>query len=143
MKASDNCIELIKKHEGIRLEAYRCPSGVLTIGYGHTGTTRPGMKITTEEADILLRRDIASAERAVSAVPVSRPLKQCQFDALVCFVFNVGTGNFVDSTLRAKVARNPDDPSIKNEFTRWVHANGKVLPGLVKRRDDEADLYFS
>lgn len=143
MTASENCIELIKKHEGLRLEAYKCPSGVLTIGYGHTRTTRPGMKITTREANILLCRDIALAERAVTAVPVSRPLKQCQFDALVCFVFNVGTGNFHSSTLRAKVSRNPGDPTIKEEFKRWIHANGKVLPGLVKRRADEANLYFS
>ena len=143
MTASENCIELIKKHEGLRLEAYKCPSGVLTIGYGHTRTTRPGMKITTQEANVLLRQDIALAERAVTAVPVSRPLKQCQFDALVCFVFNVGTGNFNSSTLRGKVIKNPGDLTIRQEFSRWVYSSGKTLPGLVKRRADEADLYFS
>lgn len=70
-------------------------------------------------------------------------LRQCQWDAIVSFVFNVGIGNFKASTLLAKIRINPDDNSIMDEFLRWVYANGKVMKGLQKRRLAEMKLYFS
>ena len=70
-------------------------------------------------------------------------LTQNQFDALVSFVFNVGAGNFRSSTLLKRLKSNPNDPDIENQFKKWVYDNGKVLPGLVRRRDEEAKLYFN
>lgn len=142
MRTSENGLRLIKGYESLSLRAYRCPAGVVTIGYGHTRTARPGQTITEREADELLRGDIVEAERAVNLTAGVRPLTQNQFDALVSLVFNIGSGNYEKSTLRAKVIKNPADPAIRTEFGRWVNAGGKRLAGLVKRRAAEADLYF-
>lgn len=132
---------LIKLHEGLRLQAYVCPSGVLTIGYGHTSNVRSGQSISETEAEALLNADLAVAEGAVNDAGLA--LNQNQFDALVSFVFNVGAGNFRGSTLLKKVKANPDDESIRAEFGRWINGSSGKLAGLVKRRADEADLYFS
>ena len=132
---------MIRQFEGLRLTAYRCPAGVWTIGYGHTSGVVPEMVITKEKTEEFLRQDIASAENIVSVECLS--LRQCQFDALVSFVFNVGSGNFRKSTLLKKIKANPDDNSIMDEFLRWVYANGVVLTGLQKRRLAEMRLYFS
>lgn len=141
MKASERTYSLIRQFEGLRLTAYRCPSGVWTVGYGHTSGVMPGMDITKEQAEELLRQDIATAEKIVSAECPN--LRQCQFDALVSFVFNIGGGNFRKSTLLKKIKVNPDDNSIMEEFLRWVYSKGVVLPGLQKRRLAEMKLYFS
>ena len=141
MKASEKAYSLIRQFEGLRLTSYRCPAGVWTIGYGHTSGVVLGMNITKEQAEAFLRQDIVSAENVVNAE--CRNLSQCQFDALVSFVFNVGGGNFRKSTLLKKIKANPDDNSIMDEFLRWVYANGVVLPGLQKRRLAEMRLYFS
>lgn len=140
MKTSDKGIKLIAAHEGLRLEAYKCPAGVYTIGYGHTRTARPGMVITKQQAEELLKDDLITAENAVNNQNLK--LTQNQFDALVSFVFNVGSGNFRTSTLLRKVKANADDPSIADEFKRWNKASGRVLFGLVRRREEEAHLYF-
>lgn len=142
METSDKGIELIRSYEGYRDTAYRCPAGVWTIGYGHTGGVYEGQTCTREEADRWLREDLKTAEGAVNALEPSRPLRQCEFDALVSFVYNLGTGNFQKSTLRRKVVANPDNPSIRDEFERWIYADGRMQPGLVTRREAEADLYF-
>ena len=141
MKTSKQGIELIKRYEGLRLKAYVCPAGVATIGWGHTKGVKAGMVIDLAEAERLLADDIAIAERCVNCDADS--LNQNQFDALVSFVFNVGTANYKKSTLRKKVLSNPNDPVIADQFERWVYAKGKVLLGLMKRRADECDLYFS
>lgn len=141
MKASEKAYSLIRQFEGLRLTAYKCPAGVWTIGYGHTSGVVPGMVITKEQAEEFLRCDIKAAEDTVNAECPN--LRQCQFDALVSFVFNVGGGNFCKSTLLKKVKTNPDDNSIMDEFLRWVYAKGVVLPGLQKRRLAEMRLYFS
>lgn len=99
------------------------------------------MTITKEQAEEFLRSDIVAAENIVNAECLN--LRQCQFDSLVSFVFNVGGGNYRKSTLLKKVKVNPDDNSIMNEFLRWVYAKGVVLPGLQKRRLAEMRLYFS
>lgn len=141
MKASVDAYELIKQFEGLRLEAYLCPAGIWTIGYGHTSDVSPNSFITIQEADEYLHRDVASVEMQLNKLNLS--LSQCQWDAIVSFVFNVGIGNFKASTLLAKIRINPDDNSIMDEFLRWVYANGKVLRGLQKRRLAEMKLYFS
>lgn len=141
MKASEKAYSLMRQFEGLRLTAYRCPAGVWTVGYGHTSGVVPGMTITKEQAEEFLMRDIVTAENIVNAE--CRNLRQCQFDALVSFVFNVGGGNFRKSTLLKKIKVNPNDYSIMDEFLRWVYAKGAVLPGLQKRRLVEMRLYFS
>lgn len=140
-------LAIIKKHEGLRLSSYLCPAGVPTIGYG--GTRYPdgrkvilGEKLSSEkEATQLLLATMAPFEAAVNKHLPN--LNQCQFDALVSFAYNVGTGAFIKSTLLKKAKVNPADPSIVDEFQKWVRGGGKVLPGLVTRRREEANLYFS
>ena len=141
MKTSDKGIELIKSHEGRVLTAYKCPAGVWTIGYGHTADVSPGMVIDETRAEELLRSDLKTAETAVSRQNLN--INQNQFDALVSFVFNVGPGNFERSTLMRKAKLNENDHTIAGEFAKWKYGGGRVLPGLVKRRKDEAELYFS
>ena len=141
MKASIDAYELIKQFEGLRLEAYLCPAGIWTIGYGHTSGVSPNSFITIQEADEYLHRDVATIEMQLNKLNLI--LRQCQWDAIVSFVFNVGIGNFKASTLLAKIRINPDDNSIMDEFLRWVYANGKVMKGLQKRRLAEMKLYFS
>ena len=141
MKASIDAYELIKQFEGLRLKAYLCPAGIWTIGYGHTSGVSPNSFITIQEADEYLHRDVATIEMQLNKLNLS--LRQCQWDAIVSFVFNVGIGNFKASTLLAKIRINPDDNSIMDEFLRWVYANGKVMRGLQKRRLTEMKLYFS
>jgi len=141
MKTSNNGIELIKRHEGLRLNAYKCTSGKLTIGYGHTKGVKIGQTITEEEAERLLREDLIVAENEINRHNLN--LNQNQFDALVSFVFNVGIGNFQTSTLLKKIKLDPNNKSIENEFKRWVYSGGKVSLGLIKRRKEEAELYFN
>ena len=141
MKASVDAYELIKQFEGLRLEAYLCPAGIWTIGYGHTSGVSPNSFITIQEADEYLHRDVATIEMQLNKLNLS--LRQCQWDDIVSFVFNVGIGNFKSSTLLAKIRINPEDNSIMDEFLRWVYANGKVMKGLQKRRLAEMKLYFS
>jgi len=141
MKTSNNGIELIKRHEGLRLNAYKCTSGKLTIGYGHTKGVKIGQTITEEEAERLLREDLIVAENEINRHNLN--LNQNQFDALVSFVFNVGIGNFQTSTLLKKIKLDPNNKSIENEFKSWVYSGGKVSLGLIKRRKEEAELYFN
>lgn len=140
MTTSKTGLALIAAHEGLKLKAYLCPAGVPTIGYGHTKGVRMGDTITPDQADKFLREDSADAEKAVNAQNLK--INQNQYDALVSFTFNVGVGNFGKSTLLKKVKANADDPAIRNEFARWNKGGGKVLPGLTRRRKEEADLYF-
>lgn len=141
MKASVDAYKLIKQFEGLRLKAYLCPAGIWTIGYGHTSGVSPNSFITIQEADEYLHRDVATIEMQLNKLNLI--LRQCQWDAIVSFVFNVGIGNFKSSTLLAKIRINPEDNSIMDEFLRWVYANGKVMKGLQKRRLAEMKLYFS
>lgn len=136
-------IELIKHFEGCRLEAYRCPAGVLTIGYGHTQGVTEGMTITQEEADELLKRDLLSFEVNVRGCVIPN-LNDHQIDALTSFAYNVGMGNLRRSTLLRIINRGgATEEEIRRQFNRWVYAGKKVLPGLKRRRQAEADLYFT
>ena len=141
MKISERGIDLIKEFEGVRLNAYRDAVGVVTIGYGHTRTAKPGMQISAQTAEDLLRQDIARFEECVSnAVKVD--LTQPQFDALVSFAFNVGCGALGRSTLLRLLNRGDYDGAAK-QFGRWNMAGGRRLAGLTRRRAAEAALFQS
>ncbi len=147
MKISDYAEVVIKEHEGLRLKAYRCPSGVLTIGYGHIKNVKTGDVINKDLADRLFVEDVEDVERLLDAERYSSVLSQGQYDALVSFIFNLGWSKFRSSTLRKKLLVDVDDFSIPNEFRRWVYGTDpksgvKIkLPGLVKRREWEAQMY--
>ena len=143
MRVSQKGINLIKKFEGIRLTAYVCPAGVLTIGYGHTGSdVKPGMRITEEEAEKLLWRDTESAQQTVSSF-VNAKLNQNEYDALVSFTFNVGPTAFVNSTLLRLLNHGGDRKVVAAEFGRWVKAGSATpVPGLVRRREEEKKLFL-
>ncbi len=136
--------DLIKQFEGYRSTSYLCPAGVWTIGYGHTKGVTAGQYCTRADAERFLSEDLQTAENTLNRFAETNDLvlRQCQFDALVSFIFNVGTGNWSKSTLRKLVAADPGDPYIRYQFSRWVYGGGKELPGLVRRRKAEADLYF-
>jgi lysozyme len=139
---------LITNHEGLRLKPYLCPAKIPTIGYGNTYYT-DGKRVTLLDKEITKQQAFDMfkevANRFAKRVDelVTSNINQNQFNALVSFAYNVGTGNFASSTLLKKVNRNPDDLSIKDEFLRWNKAGGKVINGLTNRRNEEADLYFS
>lgn len=142
MKTSQRGIDLIKSFEGLRLTAYPDPGtggDPWTIGYGHTKGVKPGMKITENWAEELLRDDLAEFEAAVNGLVKVR-LCQHQFDALVSLVFNIGPGAFSDSTLlRLLNAGLYDDAAL--QFVRWNKGGGKVLSGLTRRRMAERKLF--
>lgn len=133
--------KLIKEFESLRLRAYLCPAKVWTIGWGHTKGVKKGMQITEEEAEKLLREDMQDAIDVVERLNVD--LNENQYNALVSFVFNIGGSAFATSTMHRKILANPNDKKIKDEFLRWVYADGKMLKGLENRREKEAELYFS
>lgn len=141
MKINQTGLDLIKRFEGLETKAYRCPAGILTIGYGHTTGVKEGDTCTPEQAEAWLREDCQVAELTVSA-NVNVPLNQNQFDALVSFIFNLGSGNFVKSTLLKKL-NTSDYRGAADELDRWVNAGGRKLPGLVKRRAAEKALFLS
>ena len=142
MKTSLTGIKAIEAHKGVRLQAYICPAGVLTIGAGHTGPdVHAGMTITEEQAEELLAKDLESAERSVnSAVKVL--ITQTQFDALVSFVFNVGAGAFASSTL-LRLLNAGDYKGAAAQFDRWNKGPSGPLPGLTKRRAAERKMFES
>ena len=143
MELSQSIKTKIKAWEGCRLAAYRCPSGVPTIGYGHTGAdVYLGLTISQERAEKLFDADIARFARHVEKLLSGISLTGNQFDALVSLAYNIGAGAFELSTLLSKVRRDPNDHTIRAEFAKGVHGGGKVLPGLVKRRTAEANHYF-
>lgn len=140
MKCNEAGLDIIRRFEGLRLKAYYCPAGILTIGYGSTGKhVKEGMTITEEQAEALLRSDVRSAESAVSR-GVKVTLNENEFSALVSFVFNVGATQFWKSTMRALINRN-DMTGAALQFARWNKAGGQVLAGLTERRKAEAGLF--
>ena len=146
MRLSEKGLTHLKKSEGWRNAPYFDSAGIPTIGYGFTYypngrrvkiTDEP---ITLSEGEDMLKIIIRPFEQWVSKLVTSR-LSQHQFDALVSFCYNVGQGNFSESTLLKKVNENPNDNTIQDEFKRWVYAGGKKSKGLKKRRNKEAYLY--
>ena len=140
MNVSLNCAAITKQFEGCKLEAYKCPAEKWTIGYGHTGPdVYDKLKIDQARADYLLMLDLQSAQNTVNNM-VEPQINQNQFDALCDFVFNCGAGNFQHSTLLKLVNDKKFDDAVL-EFSKWTKGGGKVLPGLVKRRAAEAELF--
>ena len=138
---SQDGINLIKSFEGLRLDSYYCASGVLTIGYGHTGSdVYDGMTITEAEAENLLRKDLKRFENAVSEL-ITVSLTEHEFDATVSFAFNCGTGALQDSTFRARMNRGDNKSTcFREEFPKWNKGPNGPLPGLVRRREAEVHL---
>ena len=140
MRTSQKGIDLIKKFEGCRLEAYRCPAGVWTIGYGHTKGVQNGQKITQAQAEEFLIEDLKVYEKAVESC-VKVPLSQNQFDALVSFCYNCGGEALRTSTL-LKLLNEGKYKNAAEQFLRWNKAGGKVLVGLTRRREEEKKLFL-
>ena len=148
MKISQDGINLIKKYEGVRYKPYRCPAGLWTVGVGHLigdGKQLPdsyNRNFTNAEIDALLSHDLNRFEMGVCRMLPSLRFKQSEFDALVSFSFNLGLGGLQRSTLRQKVLRG-DFEGAAEEFLKYTIAGGKVLKGLVSRRNDERALFLS
>lgn len=148
MKASDRCISLIEVSEGFSAKPYKCPAGVWTIGLGSTryedGTpvkpTDPA--ITIERARQIVAATLASEYEPAVNRYVTVPLTQCQYDALVDFAYNAGAQSLRTSTLLKKLNQG-DYEGASREFGKWVNGGGKVLPGLVRRRKAEQDLFLA
>jgi lysozyme len=140
-------IEVIKKYEGFSADPYLCPAGVPTIGYGSTRwfdgyrITMDSRTINRDDATRLLQMELHHIESAVPRL-IKAPLTQNQFDALASFTFNLGSGRLQSSTLRAKVNRLDYDGAA-DEFPKWCKAAGKALPGLVRRRAEERQLWLT
>jgi len=140
MTTSRKGIQLIKDFEGLKLESYKCPAGVWTIGYGHTKGVKPNMLIDQMRADDLLIEDIAPIERLLNDLRIN--FRQEQFDALVSWIFNLGANAFQKSTLYIRIGSNASDEEITDEIVKWVNANKKPLLGLKNRRIAEANMFL-
>lgn len=140
MTTSNKGKNLIKEAEGLRLDAYRCPAGVPTIGWGHTKGVRMGQRITRETAEEMLVEDIAPIERLLNGLKIN--FRQEQFDALVSWIFNLGAGNFRSSTMYKRILANASDEEITDSLVKWTYSGKQQLPGLMKRRVAEANLFI-
>lgn len=136
MKTGQAGMDLIKKYEGCRLDAYKCPAGIWTIGYGHTGDVQPGEKITQAQADAILRVDLEKFEKKVEKYYSRYRWAQNEFDAMVSFAFNLGS---IDQ-LTAGGTRSR--AVIAEKMLLYNKAAGKVLPGLTRRRNEERELFL-
>ena len=139
MNISQEGLSLIKKFEGCELKSYKCAAGVWTIGYGAIKGVTENMQITKEEADKLLLHEMDEYEGYINNM-VTVDLNQNQFDSLVSWVFNLGPSNLKSSTM-LKVINNNELDEVPSQIKRWNKANGKVLEGLIRRREAEALLF--
>ena len=146
MNVSKAGIALIKHHEGVRSRPYRCPANLWTVGVGHligNGKLLPdsyNRTFTAEEIDGLLKSDLRRFELGISKMLPNVPLRQCEFDCLVSFAFNLGLGTFQRSTLRQALLRN-DKKAAMESLIKYCRAGGKILKGLQTRRLDERALF--
>lgn len=164
MITSENGIILIKHYESLHdgdlsrigLQPKMCPAGYWTEGYGHAILDQNGQKIkgiagkalayknsvvkNESQACSLLAKDLTWRETAINRLKLN--LSQNQFDALVSFVYNIGISSFMKSTLLSDIKKKAAEEKIRKDFLQWVYADGKKLPGLVFRRQAEADLFF-
>jgi lysozyme len=139
MTLSDAGLALIKQFEGLSLKAYLCPARVWTIGYGTTRGVKPGQVISEEEAEAMLRADVARFAQGV-AERLQVPVTQGQFDALVSLAYNIGLAAFGKSTL-LRLLNDSKYALAAAQFPRWNKAKGRVLPGLTKRRAAERAMF--
>ena len=159
MKVSENALAMIRHHEGVRMRPYRCPASLWTVGVGHLlYPAQAAMPVsdrlqfplraeddrvwTAEQVDALLAQDLVRFERGVARYCPAAVNSQGQFDALVSFAFNVGLGNLQRSSIRMRYNRG-DIEGAADAFLMWTKAAGKVLPGLVKRRQDERAMFLA
>lgn len=144
MQINEEGLALIKQAEGLRLTAYKDPVGILTIGYGHTSAAgapevKPGMKISQELAETILKTDLQKYEKAVDDA-ITVDLAENQFSACVSLCYNIGPGAFAKSSV-ARFINQGRMADAADAFLLWNRAGGKILPGLVKRRAAEAALF--
>ena len=139
LQISQEGLALIKKFEGCELEAYKCPAGVWTIGYGHTKDVKEGDKINKDEADYLLQEEMIEYESYIDDM-VEVDLNQSQYDSLCAWVYNLGPSNLGSSTM-LKVLNEGKYAEVPQQIKRWNKANGEVLTGLIRRREAEALLF--
>lgn len=143
MRTNAAGIALIKSFEGVKLVGYKCPAGIPTIGYGHTGPeVKVGMKITQEQADALLANDLRKFEQGVEGFLDGVPASINQFAAMVSLAYNVGLAAFSRSSVLRHHRQGNRDLAAE-AFLLWNKANGVVLPGLTRRRKAERELYLS
>jgi lysozyme len=152
MNISENGLDFIMEQEGCVLHTYLDSAGIPTIGYGSTmykDGTKPkiGEVISQQEAEDLLKWEVANKTASISNFVSNVPLNQNQYDALTSFTYNAGIGALHSSTLLKRVKANPSDPTIRDAFLMWdkIHVDGVLVvsQGLLSRRKKEADLYFS
>lgn len=137
MRTSQTGIDLIKSFEGCHLDAYKCPAGVWTIGYGHTAGVTGGQKISQAQAEAYLRADLESSEKNVEKYAERYHWTQSEFDAMVSFAYNLGS---IDK-LTANGTRSK--ATIAEKMLLYNKANGNVLQGLVRRRQAEQKMFLS
>lgn len=143
MNVNNAGIALIKRFEGLSLRTYKCPAGIWTQGFGHTGPdVEPGEEINEREAEQLLIGDLLKFEYGVESALDGVPASSNEFSAMVCLAFNIGLGNFRKSSV-LKFHKDGKKTLAANAFLLWIKANGKPLAGLVKRRNAERALYVS
>jgi lysozyme len=148
MKVSDKLIKMLRHHEGVRSKPYRCPAGLWTVGVGHLigdGKSLPeswNKTFTTEEIDGILKRDLRRFELGVSKMLPNVPLRQCEFDCIISFAFNLGLGTFQRSTLRQALLRGDKEAAMES-LMKYCRAGGKVLRGLENRRKDERAMFLA
>ena len=139
MKVSQECVDLVKFFEGFEANAYLCPANVWTIGYGRTRNVQEGDVVNERQAERDLLEELDEfANQVLNTVKVE--LLQHQLDALTSWTYNLGVGNLQSSTLLKKL-NTGDYESVPSEMVRWNKAGGKVLAGLTKRREAEAELW--
>jgi len=152
MDISKKGLEIITVSESLRLTTYLCPAGVPTIGYGHTGKdVKMGMTLSYAQAVAFLQKDCEYIENFIEHFLAPVKLDQNMFDALVSLTFNIGVGNFQTSTVAKLIKRGEPKGSqkINNAFKLWIKGENpkthkyEILPGLVVRRNKEANLYAS
>jgi lysozyme len=147
VKVSKEAIKLIRHHEGVRAKPYKCPAGLWTVGVGHLigdGKTLPASwnkTFTNEEIDGILAADLKRFELGVHKMLPNVPLKQCEFDSLVSWCFNLGLGQFQRSTLRQALLRGDKEAAMES-LVKYCRAGGKILKGLQNRRLDERKLFL-
>ena len=140
MTISQKGIDLIKTFEGCKLFAYRDSVGIPTIGYGHIKDVKIGMSITQKQAEEFLKSDIKPVERLLNGMGIN--YTQNQFDALTSWIFNLGEGNFKNSTMYKNIVARKSDVEITDQMVKWVNAGGRPLLGLKKRRVAEANMFL-
>lgn len=140
---NEAAMNIIRESESLQLKAYVCPAGRLTIGYGHTGVdVRKGMVVTKDQAEALLASDVSKAADTVERLTKGVPVNGNEFGAMVSLCFNIGGTAFAGSTLLKDVNCGRYEQAA-DQFTRWTHSGGVVLPGLVRRRSLERALFLT